>query len=62
MRKGARSAMPLKGARYRVKTNPDGSKTRLAFKGGEVVEAKKLPKKKKKKGNEYSRMADHYQK
>ena len=41
--------MPVpKGTRYRVKTNKDGSKTRLAIApGGDVVEAKKLPKKRK---------------
>ena len=34
--------MPLKGARYRVKTTASGKKVRLAFKGkGRVVEAKK---------------------
>lgn len=37
--------MPIKGAKYRVKTTPKG-KIRLAFKGKKVVEAKKLPKKK----------------
>ncbi len=54
--------MPLgKGVRYRVKTEPSGEKVRLAFKGKEVVEAKKLPrKKKKKKGNEYGEMSDYY--
>jgi len=31
--------MPLKGARYRYKK---GTKTRLAFKGGQVVEAKNM--------------------
>ena len=43
--------MPVpKGTRYRVKTNPDGSKVRLAIKpGGEVIEAKKLPAKRKEK-------------
>lgn len=43
--------MPVpKGTRFRVKTNKDGSKTRLAFKPGtnEVIETKKLPKKRKK--------------
>ena len=35
--------MPLKGARYRVKTTSSGKKVRLAFKGkGNVVEAKNL--------------------
>jgi hypothetical protein len=35
--------MPLgPGVRYRVKTNPDGSKVRLAFRGDDVIEAKKL--------------------
>lgn len=36
--------MPIKGARYRVKTTKTGKKVRLAFKGGdgEVVEAKNL--------------------
>lgn len=34
--------MPIKGARYRVKTTKGGKKVRLAFKGGEVVEAKNL--------------------
>jgi hypothetical protein len=34
--------MPLgKGVRYRYKTNKDGSKIRLAFKGKKVVEVKK---------------------
>lgn len=32
--------MPIKGARYRVKTTKGGKKVRLAFKGDEVVEAK----------------------
>ena len=34
--------MPIKGARYRVKTTPRGKKIRLAFKRGKVVEAKNL--------------------
>ena len=35
--------MPLKGARYRVKTTASGKKVRLAFKGKDrVVEAKNL--------------------
>lgn len=34
--------MPIPGARYRVKTTKGGKKVRLAFKGGEVVEAKNL--------------------
>ena len=34
--------MPIKGARYRVKTTKTGKKVRLAFKEGEVVEAKNL--------------------
>ena len=34
--------MPLKGARYRVKTTNSGKKVRLAFKGKQVVEAKNL--------------------
>lgn len=35
--------MPLgKGVRYRVKTTESGKKVRLAFKGGEVIEAKNL--------------------
>jgi hypothetical protein len=33
--------MPLKGVRYRVKQTPKGP-VRLAFKGGQVVEAKNL--------------------
>lgn len=44
--------MPVpKGTRFRVKTNKDGSKTRLAFKPGsnKVIEATKLPKKRKRK-------------
>lgn len=33
--------MPLgKGVRYRWKTNKDGSKTRLAFRGKKVIEVK----------------------
>lgn len=31
--------MPIKGARYRVKTTRSGKKVRLAFKGKQVVEA-----------------------
>lgn len=34
--------MPIKDARYRVKTTKSGKKVRLAFKDGEVVEAKNL--------------------
>lgn len=34
--------MPIKGAKYRVKTTKSGKKIRLAFKKGEVVEAKNL--------------------
>lgn len=34
--------MPLKDARYRVKTTSTGKKVRLAFQDGEVVEAKNL--------------------
>jgi hypothetical protein len=35
--------MPLpKGTRYAVKTTKTGKKVRLAFKGGEVIEAKNL--------------------
>ena len=47
-----------------MKKNEDGSKVRLAFKGDKVVEAKKLPKRKKGKSkkNEYSDMADYYTK
>ena len=42
--------MPLgPGVRYRVKTYPSGEKVRLAFKGNEVVEAKKLHKKRQKR-------------
>jgi len=37
---------PLKGVRYRVKKTSKGP-VRLAFKGNKVVEAKKLPKKKR---------------
>lgn len=40
--------MPLgPGVKYRVKTTKSGKKIRLAFKHGTVVEAKKLPKRKK---------------
>jgi hypothetical protein len=39
--------MPLEGARYRVKTTKTGKRVRLAFKDGEVVEAKRLKPKKK---------------
>ncbi len=34
--------MPIPGARFRVKTMKGGDKVRLAFKDGEVVEAKNL--------------------
>lgn len=34
--------MPIKGARYAVKTTPSGKKIRLAWKGGKVVEAKNI--------------------
>lgn len=34
--------MPIKGARYRVKTTSKGKRVRLAFKGKKVVEAKNL--------------------
>jgi len=34
--------MPIPGARFRVKTTESGKKVRLAFKDGEVVEAKNL--------------------
>ena len=34
--------MPIPGARFRVKTTKSGKKVRLAFKDGEVVEAKNL--------------------
>jgi len=34
--------MPISGAKYRVKTTKTGKKVRLAFKAGEVVEAKNL--------------------
>lgn len=34
--------MPIRGARYRVKTTPKGKKVRLAFKGNKVVEAKNM--------------------
>lgn len=34
--------MPIKGARYAVKTTSKGKKVRLAFKNKEVVEAKNL--------------------
>ena len=34
--------MPLpEGTRYRWKTNPDGTKVRLAFRGNQVIEVKK---------------------
>jgi hypothetical protein len=36
-----------KGTRYRVKTTRSGKKVRLAFRGGEVIEAKRLKKKRK---------------
>lgn len=42
--------MPLKGVRYRVKKGGKGKPNiRLAFRGGKVVEAKKVPKARKKK-------------
>lgn len=34
--------MPIEDARYRVTTTKSGKKVRLAFKDGEVVEAKNL--------------------
>ncbi len=34
--------MPIPGARYRVKTTKGGKKVRLAFRDGQVVEAKNL--------------------
>lgn len=34
--------MPMKDARYAVKTTKTGKKVRLAFKEGEVVEAKNM--------------------
>ena len=34
--------MPIKGARFRVKTTKTGKKVRLAFKDNKVVEAKNL--------------------
>ncbi len=34
--------MPIRNARYAVKTTKTGKKVRLAFKEGEVVEAKNL--------------------
>ena len=34
--------MPIKGARYRVTTTKSGKRVRLAFKSGEVVEAKNI--------------------
>lgn len=34
--------MPIKGAKYRVKTTSTGKKVRLAFVQGEVVEAKNV--------------------
>ena len=34
--------MPIEGARYRTTTTKTGKKVRLAFLGGEVVEAKSL--------------------
>lgn len=34
--------MPVRGARYRVKTTKGGKKVRLAFRGKKVVEAKNL--------------------
>ena len=45
--------MPLgPGVRYRVKTYSSGKRTRLAFRGGKVVEAKSMA----------SVMADHVRK
>ena len=42
--------MPLgPGVRYRVKTTKSGEKIRLAFRGNDVIEAKKLHKKRQKK-------------
>lgn len=38
--------MPLRGVRYRVKKTGKGM-VRLAFRGSKVVEAKKMPKKKR---------------
>lgn len=40
--------MPLRGVKYRVVTR-GGKKIRLAYRGGKVVEAKVLPKRKKSK-------------
>ena len=34
--------MPIRGAKYRVKTTKSGQKVRLAFQDGDVVEAKNL--------------------
>jgi hypothetical protein len=34
--------MPIRGAKYRVKTTKSGKRVRLAFKKGEVVEAKNI--------------------
>ena len=34
--------MPIRGAKYRVETTKTGKEVRLAFKDGEVVEAKNL--------------------
>jgi len=34
--------MPIPGAKFRVKTTKSGKKIRLAFKDGDVVEAKNL--------------------
>jgi len=34
--------MPIPGAKFRVKTTKSGKKVRLAFKDGDVVEAKNL--------------------
>ncbi len=40
--------MPVpKGTRFRVKTTSTGKKIRLAFKGGKVIEAKRLKGRKK---------------
>lgn len=52
--------MPIPGARYRWKTNDDGSMVRLAFAGNKVVETKKkggeakMVKKKKKYEQSYT--------
>lgn len=39
--------MPLKGVRFRVKTMKSGKRVRLAFRGKKVVEATKMPRKRK---------------